>query len=169
MFACILRISLTVLLVFGLSGYCTALSAIAPDFELEGQKTAVKLSDYRGQVVYLDFWASWCQPCRNSFEWMNNLQSIYGKKGLKVIAINLDESRDKANEFLKQVPANFAVAFDPVASTAESYNLKAMPSSFIIDANGKMVYANHGFRGKDIEKLEEKIRSALRQSIVASR
>lgn len=169
MFTSMLRMSLSVVIIYGFSGYGNALSAEAPDFELDGQHKQVKLSDYRGQVVYLDFWASWCLPCRDSFSWMNKMQSLYGKEGFKVIAINLDESRDNAERFLKQIPAKFDVAYDPHGNTAESYDLKAMPSSYIIDKNGNMIHANPGFHGKDEAKLEEKIKNVLHKSIIASR
>ena len=165
----IFRIILVIVTLYSSFGSSNAFSAQAPEFKLEGQHKPVELSKYRGQVVYLDFWASWCQPCRKSFSWMNKMQSLYGKEGFKVIAINLDESREKANTFLKQVPAGFDVAFDPRGNTAESYNIKAMPSSYIIDKHGKVVHANLGFRGNDEEKLEEKIRNLIRQSTVASR
>ncbi len=147
----------------------TAFSAPAPDFNLDGQHKQIKLSDYRGQIIYLDFWASWCQPCRKSFTWMNKMQALYGDEGFKVIAVNLDESRKKANQFLQQIPANFAVAFDPRGNTAESYQVKAMPSSYIIDKRGNVIHANLGFHGKDEEKLEAKIRNLIRQSAMASR
>jgi len=169
MFASLIRIALTVLTLYGFFGSGNAFSAPAPDFKLEGQQRQIKLSDYRGQIVYLDFWASWCQPCRKSFAWMNKMQSLYGKEGFKVIAINLDESRQKADEFLQQIPANFDVAFDPRGNTAETYKVKAMPSSYIIDKRGNVIHANLGFRSKDEEKLETKIRNLIRQSTVASR
>ncbi len=165
----IIRISLTILTLYGFFGSGNAFSAPAPDFKLEGQQKQIKLSDYRGQIIYLDFWASWCQPCRKSFTWMNKMQSLYGEEGFKVIAVNLDESRNKANRFLQQIPANFDVAFDPRGNTAESYNVKAMPSSYIIDKKGNVIHANLGFRGRDEEKLEAKIRNLIRQSTVASR
>lgn len=169
MFASILRVSLAALLLYGFSGLSNALSAEAPDFKLDGVHKQVKLSDYRGKVVYLDFWASWCLPCRNSFNWMNKMQSLYGKDGFTVIAVNLDESREMADKFLKQSPAKFEVAYDPHASTAESYKLKAMPSSYIIDKQGKIMEVNMGFHRKDKEKLEAKIKSILHESVVASR
>ena len=169
MLASLIRISLTILALYGFLGSGNAFAAPAPDFKLEGQQKPVKLSDYRGQIVYLDFWASWCQPCRKSFTWMNKMQALYGDEGFKVIAINLDESRQKADKFLQQIPANFAVAFDPRGNTAETYKVKAMPSSYLIDKNGNVVHANLGFRGNDEDKLEQKIRSLIRKSTVASR
>ena len=169
MITSLIRIPLTILILCGLLSTGNTVAAPAPDFKLQGQQKPVQLSDYRGQIVYLDFWASWCQPCRKSFGWMNKMQSLYGAEGFKVIAINLDESRQKADRFLQQIPANFDVAFDPRGNTAESYNVKAMPSSYIIDKNGNVVHANLGFRAKDKEKLEVKIRELIRQSTIASR
>lgn len=164
-----IRTSLTVLILYGFFGSSIAFSGPAPDFKLDGQQKQIILSDYHGQIVYLDFWASWCLPCRKSFAWMNKMQSLYGKDGFKVIAINLDESRDKAEKFLRQIPAKFDVAFDPRGKTAESYKVKAMPSSYLIDKKGNVIHANLGFRGNDEEKLEAKIRKLIHQSTVASR
>lgn len=169
MLSSFVRTSLISLSLFSIFGSNLALAEKAPKFTLDGQQQEIKLSDYKGQVVYLDFWASWCQPCQKSFSWMNKMQSMYGSEGFKVIAINLDDSREKADKFLQRIPANFDVAFDPEGNTAESYNVKAMPSSYIIDKQGNVIYSNLGFRGNDEEKLELKIRDIIRQSTVASR
>ena len=161
------------LMLIALYGFLGSGNAIAgqaaPDFKLQGQQKQIELSKYRGQIVYVDFWASWCQPCRKSFAWMNKMQTLYGNEGFKVIAINLDDSRDKANQFLQEIPANFDVAFDPRGNTAEAYRVKAMPSSYLIDKNGKLVHANLGFRANDEDKLEVKIRNLIKKSTVASR
>jgi thiol-disulfide isomerase/thioredoxin len=173
MFAPLLRISFTVFALYGFFGSSNAFTAEnatkAPEFQLEGLSKQIDLKSYRGKIVYLDFWASWCQPCRKSFGWMNKMQKAYGDEGFSVIAINLDESREQANKFLKQIPANFDVAFDPKGNTAESYQVKAMPSSYIIDKKGNLIYAKKGFRGNDEDKLEAKIRNILSKSTVASR
>lgn len=169
MFASLFRISLMILAVNGFFGSSSAFAAQAPEFKLDGQQKQIALSKYRGKIVYVDFWASWCQPCRKSFAWMNKMQSLYGAEGFAVIAINLDESREKANKFLQQVPANFDVAFDPQGVTAEAYQVKAMPSSYLIDKNGNLVHANLGFRGNDEDHLEVKIRELIKKSTVASR
>lgn len=169
MLTSLLRMSLMIAVISGFFGSGTAFATQAPDFKLDGLQKQIKLSKYRGKIVYVDFWASWCQPCRKSFTWMNKMQSLYGKEGFTVIAINLDESREKANKFLKQIPANFDVAFDPRGRTAEAYQVKAMPSSYLVDKNGNLVHANLGFRGTDEDKLEIKIRDLLKKSTVARR
>ena len=77
---------------------------VAPDFSLAGTETQVNLADMKGQVVYLDFWASWCAPCRKSFPWMDQLKARYADQGLVIIAINLDKKRDASKEFLAATP-----------------------------------------------------------------
>lgn len=133
----------------------------APDFKLPGKDGPLQLSDFKGSVVYLDFWASWCQPCKKSFPWMNEIQHKYADDGLKILAVNLDKDRELADKFLKHMQADFDIAFDENGATASTYKLRGMPSSYIITRDGQ-VYASHiGFRDEDKEKLEEAIRSLL--------
>lgn len=135
----------------------------APDFRLDGLGGEVSLADNRGQVIYLDFWASWCVPCRNSFHWMNKLKQRFGSQGLKVIAINLDKERKDSKAFLAATQPNFTIAFDPEGKTAEQYDVQGMPSSYLIDRNGMLRHSHIGFRVKDITKLESQIETLLKQ------
>lgn len=141
----------------------------APGFSLPGQNKTVQLSDYKGKVVYLDFWASWCEPCKRSFPWMNELQSLYAEDGFEIIAVNLDTSRKDAEEFLKQMPAKFDIAFDKSGKTAQAYNLKAMPSSFLIDRKGRLVHKSLGYRVEEKKIVEKKIQKLVGRSVVANR
>jgi len=129
----------------------------APDFTLEGDSGPVALSDYRGKVIYLDFWASWCAPCRDSFPWMNAMQEKYASQGLEVIAINLDKERTKAKHFLEALPAGFTVAYDPEGAVAEHYQVSVMPSSYLIGRDGTVVGRHRGFHSRDEAKLEQKL------------
>jgi len=139
-----------------------ALSAdVAPGFELEGEKGSIKLSDYRGKVVYLDFWASWCGPCRKSFPWMNEIQARFKREGLRVIAVNVDAEREDANGFITQMSPNFDIAFDPAGEVAERYDLQGMPSAYLIDRKGQLRSVHMGFRNKDITMLEREIEMLL--------
>lgn len=149
------------ILLLSVSAQVPSHAAKAQNFNLRGVTSNVNLGNYRGRVVYLDFWASWCTPCRKSFPWMNAMQQQYGKYGFEVVAINLDQNRELANEFLKQTPANFTVAFDPSGKTAESYSVDVMPSSFLIDRHGELVAIHKGFRKVDSAELEKEIRQLL--------
>ncbi|MCU6434030.1 TlpA family protein disulfide reductase [Undibacterium sp. Jales W-56] len=133
----------------------------APGFELHGLDGSVKLARYQGKLIYLDFWASWCGPCRQSFPWMNEMQAKYGAQGLQVIGINLDVNAEDARQFLTVTPARFIIAFDPVGATPRSYGVKGMPSSFLIDPEGKILFEHIGFKETDRVHLENQIHTFL--------
>ncbi len=149
------------LLMLAVLAPSSGLAAKAEGFTLQGRGAPVDLSAYRGRVVYLDFWASWCTPCRKSFPWMNAMQKQYGKYGLEVVAVNLDENRGLAEQFLRQTPAEFTVAFDPTGRTAEHYRVQVMPSSYLINRDGELVAEHKGFRRVDTARLEKEIRQLL--------
>jgi cytochrome c biogenesis protein CcmG, thiol:disulfide interchange protein DsbE len=90
----------------------------------------IALEQLRGRVVYLDFWASWCGPCRRSFPWMNEIEQRYAGRGLTIVAVNVDAKREDAERFLHQYPATFAVVYDASGATPRAYDVKAMPSSY---------------------------------------
>jgi thiol-disulfide isomerase/thioredoxin len=148
-------------LQFSGTAFAVQPGASAPDFELPGQQGTVKLSGRSGSVVYLDFWASWCGPCKQSFPWMNALHEKYKAKGLEVIAVNLDAKTEDAKKFLGQNPAKFTVAFDAKGTLPKIYGVKGMPTSFLIGRDGKIVFQHAGFRDADKAKLEQQIQSAL--------
>ena len=133
----------------------------APDVDLPGATVAGKLSDLQGKVVYLDFWASWCGPCKQSFPWMNELQRKYGARGLQVVAINLDARRSDADQFLQRNAAAFALAFDGRADSARRIGVKGMPTSLLLDGQGKVLYVHQGFRAEERAELEARVAAAL--------
>ncbi len=157
------RTVLVLLCVMAWAGQAAAVGVgdKAPDFRLPGTSDEVVLSGQNGKLVYLDFWASWCGPCRQSFPWMNSLQSRFGPQGLRVIAINVDTSIDAAKKFLADVPAQFAVAFDSRGLTPRSYAIKGMPTSMLIAPDGQVLYVHVGFRPDERAVLESKIVQAL--------
>ena len=133
----------------------------ASDFDLPGKQAPVRLSDSKGKVIYLDFWASWCGPCKQSFPWMNALQEKYKSKGLEVIAVNLDANNEDALKFLATTPAKFTVAFDSKGRTPLQYGVKGMPTSYLISPDGKIIMQHMGFNAADRDMLEQKIESLL--------
>jgi len=134
---------------------------VAPAFTLPGLQGEVTLESLRGKAVLVDFWASWCGPCRQSFPWMNGLQKRYGDKGLAIVAVNLDKDRELASHFLAEVPAAFTVAFDPSGKTAESYRVKALPTTFLVSPDGKLLLTHTGFDAKHASEFEAQIAEAL--------
>jgi cytochrome c biogenesis protein CcmG/thiol:disulfide interchange protein DsbE len=132
------------------------------NFVLPGKVGEVRLDDYKGKVVYLDFWASWCGPCQQSFPWMSAMQEKYQSQGFDVIAINLDVNSDDAYKFLKGNAPKFTIAFDKKGLTPRVYGVKGMPSSYIFNREGKLVYKHIGFNESDKPKLEQKLLEILR-------
>ena len=103
------------------------------------------LDQYRGKVVYLDFWASWCGPCKLSFPYMQQMVSRYPAGDFAVVAVNLDRERGRADAFLKQVGNRLPVVYDPSGALASKYAVKEMPSSVLIGRDGKVRYVHKGF------------------------
>jgi cytochrome c biogenesis protein CcmG/thiol:disulfide interchange protein DsbE len=119
------------------------------------------LTALRGHVVYLDFWASWCGPCRQSFPWMQTLKNTYENQGLTIVAVNLDADRVDADKFLNQFKPTFDVRFDPDGKLAELYKVKSMPSSVLIDRHGVTRFTHMGFRPVDGAVYETQVRELL--------
>jgi len=136
----------------------TALLAWAP---LTTADIDLDLSRHEGKVVIIDFWASWCVPCRRSFPWMNDMHDKYSADGLVIIAVNLDRSADDAARFLAKYPAKFEIAYDPTGELAKRYSVEVMPSSIIIGRNGEMIERHAGFKVKRQDEYEATIREAL--------
>jgi cytochrome c biogenesis protein CcmG/thiol:disulfide interchange protein DsbE len=140
----------------------TGIGDPAPAFALrDAHGDTLSLERLRGQVVYVDFWASWCGPCRRSFPWMNELQRRYGGRGLAIVAINVDKSPADAARFLELNPAQFAVAYDHAGATPLAYAVQGMPSSYLIDSRGKVVEVEQGFHDERKGALEQRIQALL--------
>ena len=129
----------------------------APNFVISNDQLPDKLSSLKGQVIYLDFWASWCKPCRNSFPWMNQMQQKYAEQGLQIIAINLDTEEALAKAFLDKVPAKIPVIYDPEGKIASDYQLLGMPSSYLIDKQGNIRFSHKGFFTRNESLYEQEL------------
>jgi thiol-disulfide isomerase/thioredoxin len=121
----------------------------------------LNLDAYRGKVVLVDFWASWCAPCRQSFPWLNELQAKYADRGLVVLGVNVDRTRADAENFLRDVPARFDIVYDPEGALAARYDIPGMPSSFVFDPDGALVARHIGFRNADRAQREAEITKLL--------
>lgn len=123
----------------------------------------VQLSRIPARALWLDFWASWCAPCRLSFPWMAELQQRHAAQGLAVVAVNLDKRASDAQAFLRGRALPFALLFDPAGDSARQYAVGAMPTSLLLDGRTLRVRLRHaGFRRSDTPALEAAVAEALR-------
>ena len=119
------------------------------------------LDEHRGEVIYLDFWASWCGPCRKSFPWMNKIEAEYKQQGFSVISVNLDANKALATKFLNEMPASFTVIYDPKGKIAKHFKIQGMPSSMLIGRDGKIKSRHTGFFTNKISLYQQEIEQLL--------
>ena len=124
----------------------------------------VALRSPKVKLLYLDFWASWCAPCRVSLPWMNTLQKKYGSKGLMIVGVNTDTDINAAKEALKEVHPSFIVAIDPKKEFVAKFNPPKMPTSYLIDSKGKIINVHGGFTKGDGAELEKLIVEQLKSN-----
>jgi thiol-disulfide isomerase/thioredoxin len=154
----LLFISLCVVL-FPLSGFPVGPGDDAPQLVLSEMKSgeSTSLEEFTGKVVYLDFWASWCGPCRKSLpEYERMMKELPGDR-FAIIAINLDENRDDAVRFLENHPVSYTVLMDPAGDTASQWQIRAMPSSFLLDTSGRVIRSWAGFKPAHIADIKNEI------------
>jgi thiol-disulfide isomerase/thioredoxin len=120
-------------------------STASSDFDIE---------NFRGKVVVLDFWASWCVPCRRSFPWMNAMHEKYAADGLVIIGVNMDVNPAESTAFLAEFPPRFQIINDHDGDLAKSFNVIAMPSSYVFDREGTQVTRHLGFKIKRQDEYE---------------
>lgn len=133
----------------------------APRFVLPGRVGEVDLQALRGRWVYVDFWASWCAPCRLSFPWMAALHERQRDNGLVIVAINVDARQRDATRFLDELPVPFTIAFDPQGRTPKAWDVRTMPTSVLVDREGRVRFIHRGFRHEDRQSLEPRIAGAM--------
>jgi thiol-disulfide isomerase/thioredoxin len=121
----------------------------------------VNIQDYKGKVVVLDFWASWCVPCRRSFPWLNSMHDKYADDGLVIIGVNLDLTRGDAESFLEEFPPGFQIYFDESKELAREFDVIAMPSSYLLGRNGELLKRHYGFKVNKQDEYEAAIVAAL--------
>ncbi|PZN82628.1 MAG: redoxin [Candidatus Methylumidiphilus alinenensis] len=127
---------------------------------IDNTQQSYGLKQFRGKVLFVDFWSSWCNPCVQSFSLLNEMNRDLKDKGLQVIGINLDEVPEDAKAFLAKHPASFTVVADANQQCAKDFDVKAMPSSYLIDRNGVIRYVHLGFRpgeAKEFRALAEQL------------
>ena len=158
--------ALVALLVTCLSGATAAAleeGDRAPSFaapSLTGPGT-VELGKYRGKIVYLDFWASWCGPCLKAIPEIEEMRSEFPEDQFQIVAVNLDQKEKKALRFLEKNPIGYPSASDPKGRLPGQFGVETMPTSYLIDRDGVIRYVHRGFSRGDGSKLREEIRALI--------
>lgn len=140
----------------------------APNFRLPllDRSAELSLAEHRGNVIYLDFWASWCGPCRKSLPLLNQLREDLRQQGVadfEILAINLDDEAAAGLAFLQEFPVAYPTLHDASGNTAQAYNLRGMPTSYLIDRNGLLRGTHQGFKPADIEGIRSAIYTLLQE------
>jgi peroxiredoxin len=139
-------------------------NSAAPDFTLNAQTgKPVELTQFKGQVVMLNFWASWCGPCRQEMPLLDSIYKKYNKAGFTMIGVNVEPDSKAANDWLKQTPVSFPILYDTQSDVSKLYGVAGMPSTVIIDRKGNVRFIHRGYKPGDEEEYLSSIRSLMRE------
>ena len=144
---------------------CASFAAdAAPDFTLKSATGEnVRLAEQRGQVVMLNFWASWCGPCRQEMPLLDKMSKKYAPMGFVLLGINVEQDNSEAKKMLKELGVNFTILFDTESKLSDLYGVDAMPTSVMIDKKGKVRYLDRGYKAGDEDKYREQIMELIRE------
>lgn len=149
--------------LFTASAQAEVLEGPAPDFTLKSRSGEnIKLSELRGEVVMINFWASWCAPCRQEMPLLEDMYKKYSDLGFVLLGVNVEEDSSKASELLREVPVSFPVLYDNTNKVTKMYDVVAMPSTVMVDRDGKMRYLHRGYlpgyENEYVKQIKELIR-----------
>lgn len=140
------------------------LSVKAPNFTLKSRSGKnIKLSELRGQVVLLNFWASWCGPCRKEMPVLEKIHKKYKRLGFTLLGVNVEENSNAAKNYLKDIKVSFPILFDNTNKTSKLYDVSAMPTTILIDRNGNQRFIHKGYKAGYEKKYRTQIKKLLRE------
>ncbi len=136
----------------------------APPFTLpDGAGQTVSLTDYSGQVVLINFWASWCGPCREEMPLLDQLSDRYGPLGFTMLGVNVEEDSSLADRFLDGTPVGFPILYDRENKVSKLYDVIAMPTTVIVDRQGQIRFVHHGYEAGNENEYQDQIRALIRE------
>lgn len=158
-------IALGALLLLGqvsLQAHALTIGDTAPDFTLKNQQgTNLNLAEQRGEIILINFWASWCGPCRKEMPVLQKLQDKYQDLGVQVWGVNVEQENQAGKDFLADLDLSFSIFFDQTNSLSKTYQVEAMPTTVMIDRNGKVRFVFQGYQ----DGYEKKYAAAIKQLI----
>ena len=139
-------------------------SGPAPDFTLKSRSGEnIKLSELRGEVVMINFWASWCAPCRQEMPLLEDLYQRYGDMGFTLLGVNVEEDSSQADSLLRDIPVSFPILYDTENTVSKLYKVVAMPSTIMVDRDGNMRYLHRGYLPGYEEDYRKQIKELIRE------
>lgn len=161
----------TLFFAAGLAAFLVSMAAIAdipegaaPDFTLKSASGEnLRLSELRGEVVMINFWASWCAPCRQEMPLLDELYNQYHPLGFTILGVNVEEDSAKAKQMLQENPVNFPVVFDNKSAVSKLYDVVAMPSTVLVDRDGNVRYLHRGYKPGYEEAYQQQVRELIRE------
>ncbi|MFV1873678.1 MAG: TlpA disulfide reductase family protein [Oleiphilus sp.] len=152
------------LMSFALNTMANPASGAADDFTLKSnQGKNIRLEELRGEVVMLNFWASWCGPCRQEMPLMNDIYQEYKDLGFTILAVNVDEDSADADRFLTAVPVDFPILYDNQSQVSELYGVDAMPTTVLIDRDGNKRFHHRGYKPGYEDEYEKQVKKLVRE------
>jgi peroxiredoxin len=161
----IFAVSLFVTTIFFFNNsHAGEISGKAPDFTLKSKSGKnLKLSEQRGDVVMINFWASWCAPCRQEMPLLDEMYKKYKRLGFTIWGVNIEPDSSNAQRLLKDVPVSFPILFDTTNKVSKMYNVSAMPSTILVDRNGNMRFIHKGYKPGDENEYRRMAKNLLRE------
>jgi peroxiredoxin len=151
-------------LIVGIAAVCRALAPgdAVPELSLPGlDGKQVSLSALRGKVVLVDFWASWCAPCKDEMPFLEAMYRRLKSRGLVVLGVSVDQERENAEAFIAKMKVSFPIVHDGKHAVADRFKPPRMPTSYVLDREGKVRHVHEGFRKSDARKIEQQIEALL--------
>jgi peroxiredoxin len=137
---------------------------VAPDFALKSSTGEnLRLSEYRGDVVMINFWATWCGPCRQEMPLLDELYTRYARVGFNLLGVNIDDDSRRAMQMVEELGVNFPVLFDSRKEVSKLYEVEAMPVTVLVDREGNVRHVHHGYKPGYEDKYLDQVRSLLRE------
>lgn len=144
--------------------HASELEGPAPDFTLKSnQGKNIRLQELRGHVVMLNFWASWCGPCRQEMPLLDELYQRYKPAGFVLLGVNADADIEEANKLLEEIPVSFPVVYDTSGKVSEAFKVDAMPTTIFIDRDGQMRFLHRGYKAGDEAEYKKLIKQLIRE------
>jgi len=147
-----------------IANFAAAAADGALDFTLKSNHgDNIRLSDHRGEVILLNFWASWCGPCRQEMPLLNSINDRYSKLGFSVIGVNVDKDSTLADKLLRDIPVAFPVLYDNLSMVSQTYDVSAMPTTVLIDRDGNMRYIHKGYKPGLEQTYEQQVKELIKE------